>query len=190
MPWSETRPMDQRLQFIADAHDEDFANLCRRYGVSRKTGYKWVARYDVGGVASLVDQSRRPHTSPNASDEESVAALLDLRGRHPTCVRWHNHGVNVSHVLAEESIAFDEIADGLWRCAWARSCSAGSMSGSSGSKMPTGTSRARAGAQPPRSQPRKCYPCPQTIPSPISLTVQPIGAGRPRRGGRRHDGAD
>lgn len=89
MPWSETSPMDQRLQFIADArradaHDEDFANLCRRYGVSRKTGYKWVARYDVGGVASLVDQSRRPHTSPNASDAESVAALLDLRRRHPT----------------------------------------------------------------------------------------------------------
>lgn len=89
MPWSDLRPMDHRLQFVAAAlraggPDEHFANLCRRFGVSRKTGYKWVERYRTGGAAALVDQSRRPRHSPNATDAASVAALLTLRGRHPT----------------------------------------------------------------------------------------------------------
>lgn len=89
MPWSETSPMEQRLQFVravlrAGGRDEDFTNLCRRFGISRKTGYKWLARYEAGGVAALADQSRRPHTSPTASDAESVAALVELRRRHPT----------------------------------------------------------------------------------------------------------
>jgi putative transposase len=51
MPWSETGPMDQRLQFIADAQrDEHFSNVCRRYGIGRKTGYKWYDRYATQGV--------------------------------------------------------------------------------------------------------------------------------------------
>ena len=47
MPWKETTPMNERVQFIASAlkHDESVSALCERFGISRKTGYKWVARY-------------------------------------------------------------------------------------------------------------------------------------------------
>ena len=72
MPWQETLLMDQRVQFIADYQRDvfDVAELARRYGISRKTAYKWIDRYDVGGPAGLVDRSRRPahcpHETPRA----------------------------------------------------------------------------------------------------------------------------
>lgn len=106
MPWSETGPMDQRLQFIADVQrDEDFSNVCRRYGISRKTGYKWCERYATQGVTGLVDASRRPHTSPNASDGASVAALLELRRRHP-----HWGGKKLVAILARRDPTWAAIA--------------------------------------------------------------------------------
>ena len=86
MPWSETSPMDQRVQFVTDAMrgQVEMATLCDRYGVSRKTGYKWLERYEAGGRAALSEQSRRPHTSPTATAPAVVAALCELRARHPT----------------------------------------------------------------------------------------------------------
>lgn len=86
MPWSETGPMDERFQFVADvrrAHDS-MTTLCARYGISRKTGYKWSARYDHHGPAGLLEHSRRPRTSPTATEPAVVGALLALRGRHPS----------------------------------------------------------------------------------------------------------
>jgi transposase InsO family protein len=59
--------------------------LAEQYGISRKTGYKWVERSETGGVAALLDQSRRPHTQPTATDHALVDALLAVRRRHP---RW------------------------------------------------------------------------------------------------------
>jgi transposase-like protein len=78
--------MDQRVQFIADYQREvfDVADLARRYGISRKTAYKWIARYAAGGPAGLVDRSRRPVHSPQATPERIVAALLDVRRHHPS----------------------------------------------------------------------------------------------------------
>jgi putative transposase len=86
MPWSETSPMDQRVQFVTDAQrgHEEFTTLCRRYGVSRKTGYKWLARYTAGGVTALVERSRRPVHSPTATRVDVRDALFELRHRHPT----------------------------------------------------------------------------------------------------------
>lgn len=62
MPWSETSPMDQRTQFIADYLREVFTitDLCALYSVSRKTGYKWIDRYLHQGSAGLTERSRRP----------------------------------------------------------------------------------------------------------------------------------
>ena len=53
MPWLETAPMDERMQFIRDALSDRFTmtELCARYGVSRRIGYKWLARYRGGGQA-------------------------------------------------------------------------------------------------------------------------------------------
>ena len=87
MPWSQTTPMDQKTQFIADYLREcfSFTELCARYRVSRETGYRLVRHYLERGPAGLQAQSRRPHTSPNQTPVEIVEALLELRRRHP---RW------------------------------------------------------------------------------------------------------
>lgn len=86
MPWSETTPMDQRLQFVVDVprSEEPFTALCARYGITPKTGYQWRARYAAEGPAGRLERSRRPHTAPTATAPASVAALLALRQRHPT----------------------------------------------------------------------------------------------------------
>ena len=57
MPWKESQPSDERLKFIAQllSGDSTLTDLCRRFGVSRKIGYKWKKRYEVGGPAALID---------------------------------------------------------------------------------------------------------------------------------------
>lgn len=86
MPWRETLLMDQRVQFIADYQREvfDLADLARRYGISRKTAYKWIDRYEAEGPPGLRDRSRRPAHCPHETPTAIVHALLDLRRRHPT----------------------------------------------------------------------------------------------------------
>jgi putative transposase len=87
MPWQERSPMELRLQFVLEWHSGFYTmtELCADYRISRKTGYKWVDRYDALGDAGLRDRSRRPHAQPQATDEVAVEALLALRRRHP---RW------------------------------------------------------------------------------------------------------
>jgi transposase InsO family protein len=77
--------MDLRTQFIADYLRGVFtiSELSREYQISRKTAYKWIARYDAAGAIALVDQSRRPHHFPRATATELVEALLTKRRRHP-----------------------------------------------------------------------------------------------------------
>ena len=86
MPWSETSPMDQKTQFIADVLRGGLAivELCDDYGISRKTGYKWIDRYLKEGPDGLRDRSRRPTSSPNGTPPELVHALLEARRRHPS----------------------------------------------------------------------------------------------------------
>jgi len=78
--------MDQRTQFIADFLRQvlSVTELCDLYGVSRKTGYKWIDRYLRQGPAGLQERSRRPQGSPNQTAQEIVAALLEARRRHPS----------------------------------------------------------------------------------------------------------
>src|SRR5215213_6463045 len=86
MPWSEVAVMDERLQFVADVRREleEVAVLCRRYGISRKTGYKWLARYAADGPAAFRERSHRPHTCPHETAPDAADALYELRHRHPT----------------------------------------------------------------------------------------------------------
>jgi len=86
MPWSQTSPMDQRPQFIADYLRQvlSVTELCELYGVSRKTGYKWIERNLRQGPAGLEERSRRPLQSPNRTAEEIVAAILEARRCHPS----------------------------------------------------------------------------------------------------------
>lgn len=85
MPWRTTWPMDERVGFIAECvkREESMTTLCRRYGISRKTGYKLLARYTVEGGPGLADRSRAPHHQALAMSAEVEQCLLTLRGRHP-----------------------------------------------------------------------------------------------------------
>jgi len=85
MPWRTTCPMDERVGFIAEClkREESMTTLCRRYGISRKTGYKLLARYTVEGGHGLADRSRAPHHQARAMSAEVEQCLLTLRGRHP-----------------------------------------------------------------------------------------------------------
>lgn len=77
--------MSQRLEFVLLARQEDanVSALCRRYGISRKTGYKWLARYDGKGETGLTDQSRRPQHHPRQTAPELEAAVRTVRAAHP-----------------------------------------------------------------------------------------------------------
>lgn len=77
--------MDQKRLFINDYIRGSFSmsELCARYRVSRKTGYKWVGRFEELGRPGLLDRSRRPRRSPTATPDDQVEALLALRRRHP-----------------------------------------------------------------------------------------------------------
>ncbi len=83
MPWRVTSPMNERLYFVIDAQRGffPFAELCRRYGVSRKTGYKWLGRFEELGLDGLADRSHRPHSCPHGTPTEVVQAILELRRR-------------------------------------------------------------------------------------------------------------
>lgn len=86
MPWSVSTPMSQRREFIHDVARGlySMSELCIRYEISRKTGYKWVARYEAGGVDALLDQSRRPLRCPHAMSEEMAELFLATRRAHPS----------------------------------------------------------------------------------------------------------
>ena len=85
MGWRETRVQDERLEFIQAVEGEEasLAELCRRYQVSRKTGYKWLRRYEQEGVAGLADRSRAPHRRALAVSEAIEAEIVALRARRP-----------------------------------------------------------------------------------------------------------
>lgn len=86
MPWSETCVMEERLKMMLEWSEGavSVAELCRCYGVSRKTGYKWRDRYESEGVPGLSDRSRAPHCPSHGMGPDVVAAVLEVRHAHPT----------------------------------------------------------------------------------------------------------
>jgi len=86
MPWRTITPMSQRHEFVILAAHRAvaFQELCRRFGISRKTGYKWLERYRCGGAEALCDQSRRPEHSPERTPEGLAEAVTALRRANPT----------------------------------------------------------------------------------------------------------
>lgn len=84
MPWSEITVMDEKLMFIRDWKRENitFAELCRRYQISRKTGYKWTGRFDDEGVDGLRFRSHAALTVHNKTSPEVEDAIVTLRLKH------------------------------------------------------------------------------------------------------------
>ena len=85
MAWKVRDCMSQRRDFVtlASAEGANMAQLCHRFGIARKTGYKWLHRYHTNGQAGLMDQSRRPHHLRCPTPEPIVQLIVDLRQRHP-----------------------------------------------------------------------------------------------------------
>lgn len=86
MGWKETCAVDQRMRFVlaAEKGEESFAAICRRFDVSRRVGYKWLARYEEEGAAGLLDRSRAPRHHPQAIASKIAERCLEVRRAHPT----------------------------------------------------------------------------------------------------------
>jgi transposase InsO family protein len=86
MPWKESRIVDQRLQFLSSYQKKEMSlsDLCREFGVSRPTGYRWINRYKEVGPEGLLDRSRKPHGCSHATSEATENAILALRSKHPS----------------------------------------------------------------------------------------------------------
>jgi transposase len=86
MAWKGHGALEERFRFVQDWESEDWsmAELCRFYGVTRTTGYKWIDRYDRGGLEALRDQSRAPHRHPNEVSAELEELVITVRGKHPS----------------------------------------------------------------------------------------------------------
>ncbi len=85
MPWIETCVMEERIKFVMDVLDGSYSmtELCSYYGISRKTGYKWVDRHDQGGIEALSNQSRAPHHHPHEMSDRVKDSILAIKKRFP-----------------------------------------------------------------------------------------------------------
>lgn len=77
--------MELRAEFVqlANQPEANMSRLCRRYGISRPTGYKWLRRYRQEGLDGLADRSRRPHRCPNRTPDHVEALIIKTRKRFP-----------------------------------------------------------------------------------------------------------
>lgn len=85
MPWRVSSIMSQRIEFciLASETGANISVLCKAFGISRQTGYKWLKRFNDHGTDGLSDRSRRPHCSPLRADASVEAAVIALRHKYP-----------------------------------------------------------------------------------------------------------
>ena len=78
--------MNERIKFIAAflEGNENFTELCERFGISRKKGYKWRERYESGGLDGMKDRFRAPHHHPGAVVERVAGLIVQARRKHPS----------------------------------------------------------------------------------------------------------
>ncbi|WP_423963224.1 helix-turn-helix domain-containing protein [Candidatus Binatus sp.] len=86
MPWREVCSMDERMRLMAAlaAEEESVTELCADFGISRKTAYKWWARYVEYGRAGLRERSHAPAVVPWAITQAQGEAIIGLRRAHPS----------------------------------------------------------------------------------------------------------
>lgn len=85
MAWNETCPMRERMKFIAayEQGEQTMAALCRAFGISRESGYKWLARWRGEGLDGLKERSRAPHRHPNRTPPALAERVVAARLAHP-----------------------------------------------------------------------------------------------------------
>ena len=110
MPWKECDIMSLRRELVelAQVEGANVAALCRGFGVSRKTAYKWLGRYQGEGVAGLADRSRRPKRQPRLTPEPVWRRVLAVRAAHPTWggrkIRWKLGRSGCEHIPSASTI--------------------------------------------------------------------------------------
>jgi transposase len=112
MPWQEVTRVSAREEFVQLAMQvgSNRRELCRRFGISPQTGYKWLARYTLEGLNGLCERSRRPRHSPARTVDEVAERVIQLRRESRNS--WG--GRKLARLLAEEG--------GPRRCAAQWSC--------------------------------------------------------------------
>ena len=98
MAWKMVLPMEERISFVlaVEQREDSVAELCRQYGISRKTGYKWIRRYRADGFEGMRERSRRPLHCPHKTTQQWVDRIIQQRLKYP---RW---GPKKIRVLLEE----------------------------------------------------------------------------------------
>jgi transposase InsO family protein len=86
MGWKETCAVDERMRFViaVEKREDSFAAICRQFGVSRRVGYKWIARFEEDGAEGLFDRSRAPLHHSQAISDEIAGRCLAVRRAHPS----------------------------------------------------------------------------------------------------------
>ncbi len=112
MPWKEVLPMEERTRFVIMAGSErfEFKALCERFGISRRVGYKWCARYRDHGLAGLKELSRAPLRVPGRPATEVEVMIVSERRRHPTWgpKKLQEIGVRLHFLATALSIASED----------------------------------------------------------------------------------
>jgi len=114
MPWKEVDLVNIRKEFVLESYKNQgsFSELCRKYDVSTKTGYKWIERFEERGMAGLLDRSRRPKSSPNRLSEDEVCELVRLKKAHLT---WGPYKIRQlyeeSHGISPSSSSVKRVLD-------------------------------------------------------------------------------
>lgn len=85
MPFREEAIVDQREKFVMQALRAELplSELCRSFGISRPTGYKWIKRFHEGGLPALADRDSAPHRHPNQTSDSVAQRVLALRDQYP-----------------------------------------------------------------------------------------------------------
>jgi len=107
LPWQETSPVKERLKFLEAciAEEDSMTELCRRFGISRKTGYKWLDRYMTG--LEVEDRSSRPKTSPNAVEPRIETAIVASRKRRP---KWGPRKLRAALQRVNPGVTFPSVS--------------------------------------------------------------------------------
>jgi transposase InsO family protein len=86
MPWKVQSLMSAKKEFVSLARpgESNVSEFCRRIGISRKTGYKWINRFRDHGESGLFDKPRRPNHSPGSTPLEIKEAIFEIRKMHPS----------------------------------------------------------------------------------------------------------
>jgi transposase len=87
MPWEQTNAVAERIKFIADYLEGQYckSQLCRMYGISRPTAYKWIERYEHGKAKGFENLSRAPHHHPNQTSDEIREMIVQAKFY---CASW------------------------------------------------------------------------------------------------------